>query len=395
MTPSQTIRLVAGREISTRVRSRGWLLTTGLLLVAVVAGGVVLSFALDSSSATRVAMTPQTTALSAPLTSVADASGVEVRTVPVADDAAAEAAVRDDDVDAALAGTAGDFTVVVRSEVDPTLGGALSLLQQQVALANAVTDLGGDPQVVAERLASQTLKVRALDPPPERDGAQIVAGYVAGILLFLALQVAAQQVAQGVVEEKSSRVVELLLSTIRPWQLMAGKVIGIGLVGLLQVIAVVAGAAGTALALGLVETSSIDLGATVVWSLTFFVVGFLMYSLALAALASLVSRQEDVASVTAPVMMLMIIPYVIAISIAPWDPNNTIVAILSYVPFASPLVMPIRIAVGVVETWQVLVSLALSLVLIPGLVWIAARIYSNAVMRTGARVRFRDALGRS
>ena len=387
MTSSEAIRLVAGREISTRTRSRGWLLTTGLLLLAVIAGGVVLNFALGTSSATRIAVTPQTTALSAPLTAVADASAIDTETVPVADDASAEAAVREESVDAAITGTASDFTVLVRS--------ALALLQQQVALAGAVTELGGDPRVVGQQLASRTLQVRALDPPPTRDGAQIVAGYVAGILLFLALQIAAQQVAQGVVEEKSSRVVELLLSTIRPWQLMAGKVIGIGVVGLLQVAAVVAGAAGTALALGLVETSSIDLGATVLWSLIFFVVGFLMYSLALAALASLVSRQEDVASVTAPVMMLMIIPYVIAISIAPWDPNNTIVAVLSYIPFASPLVMPIRIALGVVETWQVLVSLALSVALVPGLVWVAARIYEGAVMRTGARVRFRDALTRS
>lgn len=395
MTPSQAIRLVAGREISTRLRSRGWLLTTGLLLLAVVVGGVVLNFALGSSSATKIAVSPRTTALTVPLTDIAAASGLQIQTVAVADDTAAEAAVRDDAVDAALLGTADGFTVVVRSEVDPGLRSVLSLLQQQAALAGAVTDLGGDPQVVAQQLASQTLQVRALDPPPERDGAQIVAGYVAGILLFLALQIAAQQVAQGVVEEKSSRVVELLLSTIRPWQLMAGKVLGIGVVGLLQVAAVVVGAAGTALALGLVETSSIDLGATVAWALVFFVVGFVMYSLALAALASLVSRQEDVASVTAPVMMLMIIPYVIAISIAPWDPNNTIVAVLSYIPFASPLVMPMRIALGVVDTWQILLSLALSVALIPGLVWVAARIYQGAVMRTGARVRFKDAFSRS
>ncbi len=395
MTSSQSVRLVAAREVSTRLRSRAWLLTTGLLLLAVVVGGVVLNIALGTSSATRIAMTPGTTALSAPLTAIAAASDIETEVVPVGDDAAAESAVSDGQVEAALTGTTGGFTVVVRSDVDPALRSTLAQLQQQVTLAAAVTELGGDPEAVAQQLASQTLQVRSLDPPPERDGAQIVAGYVAGILLFLALQVAAQQVAQGVVEEKSSRVVELLLSTIRPWQLMAGKVAGIGLVGLLQVAAVVVGAAGTALTLGLVETSSIDLGATVAWSLVWFVVGFLMFSLALAALASLVSRQEDVASVTAPVMMLMIIPYVIAISIAPWDPDNTIVAVLSYLPFAAPLVMPIRIALGAVETWQVLVSLALSVVLIPGLVWLAARIYSNAVMRTGARVRVKDALRRS
>jgi len=215
---------------------------------------------------------------------------------------------------------------------------------------------------------------------------------VAGILLFLALQTTAQLVSQGVVEEKSTRVVELLLSTIRPWQLMAGKVTGIGVIGLLQVVAVIAAAAGTALALGLLDTSNLDLGATIAWALVWFVVGFITFSLALAALASLVSRQEDVASVTAPVLVLMIIPYVIGISIAPWDPTNPIVVALSYIPFAAPMVMPMRIALGTVETWEILASLALSLALIPVLVWGAGRIYSNAVLRTGARVRLRDAL---
>lgn len=395
MTPAQTIRLVAGREISTRIRSKSWLWTTGLLLLAVVVGGVVLNFAIGSSSATKIGVTPGTASLSAPLKEVAGATDEQIETVPLDDDAAAKTAVRDEDVDAALTGTAEDFTVIVKSELGPTLSSSLTVLRQQSALAGAVTGLGGDPQQVADQLANATLQVNALDPPPERDGAQLIAGYVAGILLFIALQTAAQLVAQGVVEEKSSRVVELLLSTIRPWQLMAGKVLGIGVIGLLQVAVVVVGAAGTALALGLVDSSSIDLGGTVAWSLVWFIVGFVMYSLVLAALASLVSRQEDVGAVIAPVIMVMIIPYVIGISIAPWDPGNTLVVVLSYVPFAAPLIMPIRIALGTVETWQVVASLALSLAIVPALVWGAARIYSGAVMRTGARVRLRDALGRS
>ena len=240
-------------------------------------------------------------------------------------DAAARTAVADEVADAALTGGPTDFTVVVRSQPDPNQYAMLTVLRQQAALSAAVTDLGGDPAQVAEQLARATVKIEALDPAPERDGGQIAAGYVAGILLFLALQTTAQLVSQGVVEEKSTRVVELLLSTIRPWQLMAGKVTGIGVIGLLQVVAVIAAAAGTALALGLLDTSSLDLGATIAWALVWFVVGFITYSLALAALASLVSRQEDVASVTAPVLVLMIIPYVIGISIAPWDPTNPVV----------------------------------------------------------------------
>ena len=111
----------------------------------------------------------------------------------------------------------------------------------------------------------------------------------------MALMTAGQLVAQGVVEEKSSRVVELLLATLRPWQLMAGKVLGIGLMGLLQMVLVVGAGVGTGVGPRTWWTpASVDLGSTAVWALVWFVIGFATYALVLAALASLVSRQEDV-----------------------------------------------------------------------------------------------------
>ncbi|HWK92788.1 MAG TPA: ABC transporter permease [Luteimicrobium sp.] len=387
-----TVRMVAGRELTTRLRSRAYVVTTLVMFVAVVVGGVVLHLAQGSSSATVVGLTPQTASLAQPLEASAKAAGEDVEVEQVTDDAAAKKGVEEGTLDAALTGDPASFTVVVKKELDTTGTAVLTSLRQQAALASAVQKLGGDPAQVSQQLSSATLDVTALEPQPTRDGAQIVAGYVAGILLFITLQTCAQLVAQGVVEEKSSRVVELLLATVRPWQLMAGKVLGIGVVGLIQVAVVVLGGAGTAAVLGLVDASDIDLGATAAWSLVWFVVGFVMYSLALAALAALVSRQEDIGSVTAPVVMLMIVPYVIGISIAPWNPDSPIVQWLSYIPFCAPLVMPIRIALGTVETWQAVVSVLISLALVPALVWLAGRVYSNAVLRTGARVKLRDAL---
>jgi ABC-2 type transport system permease protein len=195
-----------------------------------------------------------------------------------------------------------------------------------------------------------------------------------------------------VVEEKSSRVVELLLSTLRPWQLMAGKVLGIGFVGLTQVAATLAAGVATAIATGLVNSTTLDVGSTAAWALVWFIVGFASYALVLAGLGSLVSRQEDVASVIGPVTALMVIPYIIGITIAPWEPHNPLVVWLSFVPFCSPLIMPIRIAVGGVETWAILLSLALTLAVIPVLIWFAGRVYSNAVLRSGSRVSLREAL---
>jgi ABC-2 type transport system permease protein len=88
----------------------------------------------------------------------------------------------------------------------------------------------------------------------------------------------------------------------------------------------------------------------------------------------------------------MIVPYIVAVSIAPWSPDSPVVVWLSYIPFCSPLIMPVRIALGAAEGWEVALSVALSLAVIPVLVWVAGRIYSNAVLHSGGRVRLADAL---
>ncbi|WP_421735087.1 ABC transporter permease [Cellulomonas sp.] len=386
------VRLVAGREISTRFRSKAFIWTTIALVAAVVLGGVLLNLVSSQSDTTQhVGVLPEAAAVSEQLVATGAVTGTTVETQEVASSDDGEALLKDGTIDALVTST-DPLAVVVHTELPDRLAPVFASLAQQEALSSAVTDLGGDPGEVGREIAQATPDVTALEPEPEQDSAQIVAGFVAGILLFISLMTAGQLVAQGVVEEKASRVVELLLATVRPWQLMAGKVLGIGVIGLIQVVLVVGAGAGTALALGLVDTSSIDLGATALWVVIWFVVGFTMYALALGALAALVSRQEDVGSVTAPVLALMMIPYLIGVSIAPWDPTNPLVVWLSFVPFCSPLLMPMRIALGEVEAWEVALALGLSLALIPVLVWLAGRIYSHAVLRSGGRIKLKDAL---
>ncbi|WP_353708575.1 ABC transporter permease [Cellulosimicrobium sp. ES-005] len=387
------IRLVASREIMTRLRSKSFVWLTVILVGAVVLGGLVLNAASSSGpTAERVGVTPQTAALAESIEATGGTLGTEVETVDVADDAAGETQVRDGDLDALVTGSADAPTVVVDTELSPGLTAVFTTLAQQTALSDAVASLGGDPAQVAGDIATAEPTVRTIGEPSEFDPTRYVTGLVTGILLFMAIMISGQLIAQGVVEEKTSRVVELLLSTVRPWQLMAGKVLGIGLVGLGQVALVVLAGVGTALGLGLVDTSTIDLGTAAVWALVWFVVGFVSYALLMAGLGALVSRQEDVGAVTTPVTFLMIVPYVVGISVAPWAPDNPLVVWLSFVPLCSPLLMPVRIALGSAETWEALLALGLSLAVIPVLVWLAAKIYSNAVLRTGARVRLKDAL---
>lgn len=387
-----TVRLITSREVRTRLESKAFRVTTAVLVAAVVVGGVLLHLVGSSQGTKHIGVTATAAGITQQVEQTATGIGLTVQTREVATTEVGDELLKDGDLDALVTVTSPQLSITVKEKLDRTLVPLFASLAQQQALVQAVTTLGGDPAQVSQQVAQAAPAVTALQPAPVVDSAQIVAGYVAGILLFLALMTTGQLVSQGVVEEKSSRVVELLLSTVRPWQLMAGKVLGIGLIGLLQVVLVVAAGVGTALGLGLLDATSLNLGATALWAILWFVIGFASYSLVLAALASLVSRQEDVASVTGPVTALMVVPYVIGISIAPWAPDSPLVAWLSYIPFCAPMVMPIRIALGAVEGWQILLSVALSLAVIPVLVWLAGRIYSSAVLHSGSKVKLAAAL---
>ncbi|QAY69043.1 ABC transporter permease [Xylanimonas protaetiae] len=392
--PTTTFRaiwLIAERELMTRLRQRSFIITTALLVVAVVAG-ILVANALSGSASSDVRLGATDGATVSVLQQATEAAGITAD-VSTVSDADIETALRDDGFDAVVeAGGDGALTVHVVASLDSQLQPVLTGIAQQQALAAQVTALGGDPAQVATALAGAHADVVALDPPEERDLTQVFAGYFVGILMYMALIIGGQLVAQGVVEEKTSRVVELLLSTVKPSQLMAGKVLGIGLLGLGQVALTVAAAAVAATATGLLDTSTLRLGPTVAWALVWFLVGFATFALVLAALAALVSRQEEVGSVITPAIMFMVLPYVLGVSVLPWDPHNQLATTLSFVPGFAPFLMPMRQALGVAPQWELLVALALSLAVIPVLVWLAGKIYSNAVLRTGARIKLRDAL---
>jgi ABC-2 type transport system permease protein len=386
------VGLVASREVKTKMRSKAFIITTVATLVLLVGFALVMKLVGGGSDAT-VGVTTQTGALAEPVKATASRIGVSVD-VKTVDEKAGRSQVADGSLDALVVsdGTDGKLRVVVKKDLDGNLRDALNVLAGQVALNVSIADLGGDPAQVQAAVAKASVDVEPLEKPYPYQSGQLVLGIVAGILIYMSLLLNGQMVAQGVVEEKSSRVVELLLSTIRPWQLMAGKVLGIGFVGLVQM--VVIGGVGIAAALGL-DVLSISTSAavgTVVWLVVWYLLGFVMYSLVFAALGALVSRQEDVGGVITPALMFVIVGYVIGISVLPSDPDNTLAEVLSVIPVFAPTLMPMRLAMGGVPVWEAVVSVGLVLALIPALVWLSGRIYANAVMRSGARVKLKDAL---
>jgi ABC-2 type transport system permease protein len=233
--------------------------------------------------------------------------------------------------------------------------------------------------------------VQRLRAPASRPTARIVLGIVAGALVYTSLMMYGQLIAQGVVEEKASRVVELLLATVRPWQLMSGKVLGIGVIGLAQFGAIVAAGAATALAMGEVSIPASALAGTALWDVAWLVLGFFSYALLFAATASLASRQEDAAPAVAPVSLLLITAWVLGVSILPSNPGSSLTKVLSMIPLLSPVLMPMRVALGA-PGWEIGLALGLSAVLLVALAWLAGVVYRNSVLRTGARVRLRQAL---
>jgi ABC-2 type transport system permease protein len=389
---SEAVRLVASRELTTRLRSKAFLLTTLLTLVVLVAFAVVMKFVNDSGADARIGLTSQNEPLAAALRVSAEAVGETVATKTVTDEAAGRQQVRDGDLDALLVGDGRQLRIVVKKDLDENLRNGLDVLARQLALDQQIAQLGGDPAQINQVVATASVDVQSLEKPYEYQTQQLVLGMIAGILIYLSLMLNGQSVAQGVVEEKSSRVVELLLSTIRPWELMAGKVLGIGTVGLIQMLVV--GTVGVAAGLGTgVLTISLSAAtSTVVWLVVWYLLGFFIYALAFAAVAALVSRQEDVGGVVTPVLMFVVIGYVLGISILPANPDSSMIELLSIIPVFAPTLMPMRLAMGGVPAWEAAVSVSLVIALIPALVWLSGRVYRNAVMRTGARVRLVDAL---
>ncbi|HEY0530441.1 MAG TPA: ABC transporter permease [Actinoplanes sp.] len=384
------IRLIAGREIVTRLRSKVFRIATIVSVVILVAIALISKIAGNGPDYQDVGVTPGAAPLSTVVTTTAQSIQVNIR-IHAVDETAGRQQVRDGKLDALLTGSSAPVQVVVKSNLDDGLQSVLQLVAQRATLDQQVTSLGGDPAKVAAAVGTAGVAVSALEPPKKANGQQLLIGILTSVLIYMALLLNGQAVAQGVVEEKTSRVVEILLATVRPWQLMIGKVIGLGTVGLIQVAIIAASGVVAGTATGTLHLHLSAAVGTIVWLVVWFLLGYTAYAFAFAAVASLVSRQEEVASAVTPVMMLLIVGYVIGISILPSDPGSGLVAVLSLIPVFAPTLMPVRLALGVVPAWQAAVSVAGMVVIIPLLLWLAARIYRNAVLRSGARVKLRDA----
>lgn len=387
LTSRQAVLLVARREFTAQVRSRSFVI--GLVITIVLIAGVALlgGFVASQSSNKTLGLTTRTASLQPALAQAATTQDVELR-ISTVDEGTGRAQVANDDLDALLTGVPGDYQLLGRDTVDSTVQSIVSTAVQQQQLRAALAGAGVDPVALSRQSQVATTTLEPADPDR---GQQLALALVGSFLLFFSFSAHGQLVATGVVEEKQSRVVELLLATMKPWQLLAGKILGLGTVGLLQLVILgVIGVVGAGVT-GLLTVP----GAAVsmfVMVIVWYLLGFFLFASLYAGIGSTVSRQEELGPVIAPMIFLLIIPFVLTVNLLPNDPRNELAAVLSFVPFFAQTVMPARYALGVAPLWEVGVSALITLVAIAVVVRLAGRVYRNSILRTGSRVTLREAL---
>ncbi len=378
MNRTRAIRLVAMREVVERGRSKGYLGSLLFTLFLLVAGFVLPTVFLGNPDAVKLALVGQPPAgLEVTIEAVATAFDADLVISTVPDRAAAEAAVKDKSIDAALdvpADLSGAGELIVLEEASATLQG---IVGQAVIALRAGTN-------------AQPPTISALEPPSAEDVTAIIFANAGIILMFIGIFSYGTWVLTGVVEEKQSRVVEVVLATVRPRDLLMGKVLGIGLLALAQLLVLVIAGVSFAQFSGQLTLPPTTVGA-VVQLVGWFILGFAFYSTAMGVLGALASRVEEASNASMPVTMSATLAYILSIVFVTQEPAGPLARIMTFLPPAAPMVVPLRVALGEIDAWEIVVSVAIMLASIWLLFAIGGRVYSGAVLQTGGQIRLRDA----
>jgi ABC-2 type transport system permease protein len=382
----EAVVLVARREFVQRARDRSFFVSTAItigIIVLVVVFPRALNFGADEYHVAFAG--PDGAALQVVARTQAELADVDLTVVEVVDADEAEVLVREGNLDAYVDGD----SVVVERDLPASLRAVLENAHGAVSGTRALEEAGIDPEQVASALDTARLEVVTLDPEADERTTRGGIAFIGALVLYGQLLGYGFWVALGVVEEKSSRVVEVLLSAIPARALLAGKVLGIGLLGLTQllVISIVAvGAATLAGSLALEASMLQPIGLVLGW----FVLGYVAYACLSAAAAARVSRQEELQNATTPLTMLAMVSFFASFYVF-FNPGGAGPTVVSMIPPVSALAMPIRMARGDAAPWEVGLALALMVGLIVGLVVVAGRVYEGAVLRMGAKVPLAEA----
>jgi ABC-2 type transport system permease protein len=402
MSALRTVALIARREFITRVRTRVFITSTVLVLLG-IAGYVALQVnVLNKQTAPKattvnVAFVGDVSGLANGFTAAAKAANFTITTKTVADEAEGRSQIQQGKLDAVISGPIDKPHLLVSDNFDPQLQGYFQDLVYQHVLDAQLAAAGLNPADIEAKLNAASITVDSVTQAANQRTEKAWSGLIAAILLFLVFQAYGNLIAAGVVEEKANRVVEILLATVRPTQLLVGKVAGIGLVGLFQLTVSGAFAIAAVTVSHLFTVPSIAIG-VVLAGILWFLLGFALYGVLYAAAGSLVSRAEEAQGIVLPVTLFIVISYAAALTqVVPMlggAPMSSLGKWLALIPSISPILMPTGMTTGDIATWEWVLAIILTALTAGLATRVAARIYSNSVLRIGARVRLSDALAR-
>lgn len=384
--PRNAWAIVTRREVVTKLTDKAFLSGTLITLLLII-GLAVISVVMDArgSSATVVVTSDEAAAV------VAAAHEVEVTrndkssvTVVRADsDEQARQQVLDGGADAWLSRGADGWNLTFARDLDTSM----QLTVSQVINAQVSADLARTAGMTpGELTAATTVRTELLDGDSDRAELALAAGFIFAILFFMSAMTFGMQIAGSVVEEKSSRIVEIISAAIPIRHLLAGKILGNTVLGFGQMalFAIV----------GLVGVSFTPYGdllpsltSAVVWFLVYFIAGFLALACVWAVAGSLASRQEDLQSTTTPLIMALTVAYMAGLFA-----SGTVQTVLSYVPVISSVLMPQRLVAGTATWYDLVIGLVLNLAFAAVTVIVGEKIYRRSLLQTSGVISYRDAL---
>jgi len=412
------IRLIMMREWTHRIRQRSFIITTAIMVIvalALVLAPTVISAILGDDNgdadADTVIVADQTGSdgFVDQLNAFANASGLGDAVVFLAGNADLDPAdvVSDGDADGVLTisrGDGGALNFIYTNddgELDQTAVLAYSAAGE-ITLQDNLVRAGIDAEQAQQVNTAPVITVRSSDgqaasAEDTEEGFRYSIAYIAALMMYMMVMMYGMWVAQGVVEEKSSRIMEIMINAARPTELMFGKVIGIGMSGLTQILPIllVAGVGlfsqerlADALDVTGIEFSGIDFGAIstslVVFFLVYFLLGFLLYAALYAGVGSLVSRQEDVQTMMTPMTFAVIIGFFGGLYTLS-APDSLVARIVSIFPLTSPMAMVPRVLLGDPAPWEIALSIGLLAATGYLAVVLAARVYRMGVLMYGQK----------
>jgi ABC-2 type transport system permease protein len=384
--------LVALRELRERSRSRGFRAGLAVMLLVVVAVIAVPAMLDTGPGAKDVGVTGAIpNELPRAISSQGDSVAMTVRVRRFDDVAAGEEAVRREDVDALVVDAR---RLEWRGRADEQLRAVVTGAIQLVAVQERAAAAGVKPDDLLALVSPVPVENVELGVVAGRSPNDELAAIVMTILLLMAISTYGNLVLTGVVEEKASRVVEVLLARMPARTLLAGKVAGIGLLGFAQFAVTGVAALVATMVVDAVDVPAVR-GGVLAWVVVWFVLGYALYAMVYGALGSLASRTEDAQSVAGPAIYVLLAGYWASFLAVSGDPDSGWSQLLSLFPATAPFAMPGRIALGTAAWWEPLLAAALALAAISGLTVFAGRVYTASILHAGPTLKLRDAWRRT